>query len=197
MQGNMNIAKYRENFFVITGGPGSGKSTLIDSLEQRGYARTVEAGRAIIQDQIAIAGRALPWDDRVLFSELMLSWETRSYRMAENAAGPVFFDRGVTDVLGYLKLIGEPVPEHLQNAARNFRYNRNVFIAPPWKEIFHEDVERKQSFDEAVRTYEALVAAYSDGDYDLIELPRVSVDERARFVLDLVRKTIHPTGSSK
>jgi predicted ATPase len=193
MQGNMNTPKYRENFFVITGGPGSGKSTLLDSLEQRGYARTVEAGRAIIQDQMAIAGRALPWDDRVLFSELMLSWEIRSYRVAENATGPVFFDRGVTDVLGYLRLIGEPVPEHVQDAARRFRYNRNVFIAPPWREIFHEDVERKQSFDEAVRTHEALVAAYSDGGYELIELPRVSVTERASFVLDLVRKTIHPS----
>jgi predicted ATPase len=183
----MNKARDRENFFVITGGPGSGKSTLIDSLEQRGYLRTVEAGRAIIQDQMAIAGRALPWDDRILFSELMLSWEMRAYCIAEHSTGPVFFDRGVIDVLGYLRLIGEPVPEHMQNAARNFRYNQNVFITPPWSEIFHEDVERKQSFDEAVRTYEALAAAYSDCGYKLIELPRVSVDERASFVLNRVR----------
>jgi predicted ATPase len=58
-----------ERFHVVTGGPGSGKTTLIEALARRGYAHTVEAGRAIIQDQTAIDG-------------------------------PVFFDRGVADLVG-------------------------------------------------------------------------------------------------
>jgi len=33
-----------ERFHVITGGPGSGKSTLIETLARRGYAHSVEAG---------------------------------------------------------------------------------------------------------------------------------------------------------
>jgi len=45
-----------KTFFVITGGPGSGKTTLIDALEEAGFARTVEAGRGVIQDQVAIDG---------------------------------------------------------------------------------------------------------------------------------------------
>ena len=99
----------RERFHVITGGPGSGKTTLIEALARLGYAHTVEAGRAIIQDQLAIDGPALPARDPFAFTELMLSWELRSYRMAETTAGPVFFDRGVTDLVGYLTLIGQPV----------------------------------------------------------------------------------------
>src|SRR5690349_4935188 len=95
-----------QRFHVITGGPGSGKTSLIEGLARAGYAHTVEAGRAIIQDQLAIDGRALPWRDPSAFAELMLSWELRSYRMAEKATGPVFFDRGVTDLVGYLTLIG-------------------------------------------------------------------------------------------
>jgi predicted ATPase len=170
-------------FFVLTGGPSSGKSALIDALERAGYARSVEAGRAIIQDQMLIGGRALPWDDRSLFSELMLSWEMRSYRIAQHCAGPVFFDRGVPDVLGYLRLIGHSAPPHMQRAAETFRYYSSVFIAPPWREIFRQDRERKQDFDEAVRTYDALLTTYSECGYKLIELPRVSVDERVGFVL--------------
>lgn len=50
-----------ERFFVVTGGPGSGKSSLIDALQKNGYARSVEAGRGVIQDQTTIGGRALPW----------------------------------------------------------------------------------------------------------------------------------------
>jgi predicted ATPase len=172
-----------DRFFVITGGPGSGKTSLIDALEQRGYARSVEAGRALIQDQILIGGHALPWDDRMQFTELMLSWEMRSYRIAQQTGGIVFFDRGVVDVLGYLRLIRQPVPEHVRRAVETFRYNRKVFIAPPWPEIFEQDHERKQDFEEAVRTYNALMGAYDACDYELIELPRESFERRVEFVL--------------
>ena len=67
MQESDNAAR----FFALTGGPGSGKSSLIDALHLRDHARSLEAGRQIIQDQMTIGGRALPWDDRILFAELM------------------------------------------------------------------------------------------------------------------------------
>jgi predicted ATPase len=175
-----------ERFYVLTGGPGSGKTAIIEALHRAGYARTVEAGRGIIQDQMAIGGRALPWQDPALFAELMLSWEMRSYHIAEQSAGPVFFDRGVVDVVGYLRLTGRPLPRHVEQAAARFRYNRRVFIAPPWKEMFAQDRERKQDFDEAVRTHEAMQAVYSERGYELTELPRVSVEERMRFVLQSI-----------
>jgi predicted ATPase len=174
----------KDNFFIVTGGPGAGKSTLIDRLEQQGFARSVEAGRAIIQDQTAIGGSALPWKDASLFAELMLSWELRSYGMAQQGTGAVFFDRGVPDVVAYLRLVGLSVPEHMRKAVEMFRYNRRVFIAPPWKEIFRQDRERKQDFDEGVRTYDSLVETYTSLDYELVEIPCVAVEERVRFVLD-------------
>ncbi|AJY29968.1 AAA domain protein [Burkholderia thailandensis 34] len=173
-------------FFVITGGPGSGKSTLIDALAARGYARSHEAGRGVIRDQVAIGGHALPWRDRAAFAEMMLGWEMRSHHLARREHGPVFFDRGVPDVIGYLKLSALPVPAHLVAAAERFRYRRDAFIAPPWPEIYARDAERRQDYAEAVRTYDAMVDAYAACGYRLVELPRASVDERCRFVLDAV-----------
>lgn len=172
-----------ERFFVLTGGPGSGKSSLIEALGEAGHATAGEAGRAIIQDQIAIDGPALPWRDPAAFAELMLAWDMRSYRLAQKEAGPVFFDRGVPDVLGYLLMEGRHVPRHMAAAASLFHYNRRVFIAPPWREIFRRDSERRQSLAEAERTYEAVAAIYGDLGYELIELPRLSVTERLRFVI--------------
>lgn len=174
------MTTHAAHLFVITGGPGSGKSTLIDALEREGFARSIEAGRAIIREQQAIDGPALR--DPALFAELMLSWELRSFESARHLPGPVLFDRGVPDVAGYLRLMGRPVPPHVERAAARFRYNRRVFIAPPWAEIFAPDAERKQSFDEAIRTYEAMVAAYTDFGYDLVELPRCSIAERVAFL---------------
>ncbi|HTG25536.1 MAG TPA: AAA family ATPase, partial [Reyranella sp.] len=62
-------------------------------------------------------------------------------------------------------------------------YNRRVFLAPFWPAIFRQDAERKQTADEARRTGEAMVSAYSSCGYELVPLPLVSVDERLRFVL--------------
>jgi predicted ATPase len=176
-----------DNFFVITGGPGSGKSTLLDALAAHGIAHMPEAGRAIIQDQVAIGGTALPWKDRAAFAELMLAWELRSFRAACDIEKPVFFDRGVPDVIGYLNLCGLPVPEHVRRAADLYRYHRQVLVAPFWPEIFVQDQERKQTRDEARATCEAVSTAYERLGYELIVLPFAPVEERIRFVLQVIR----------
>jgi predicted ATPase len=170
--------------FVLTGGPGSGKSTLIRALKQAGCAVSIESGRGVIQDQMAIGGQALPWCDPSAFAELMLSWDMRSYHMAQEQTCPVFFDRGIPDVVGYLRLLGLPAPFHMETAAATFRYNRHVFVAPPWPEIFEQDRERKQDFEEAVRTYEMMKTVYRAYGYELIELPRTSVEDRLHFVIE-------------
>ncbi|MGC1305253.1 MAG: AAA family ATPase [Caulobacteraceae bacterium] len=175
-----------QRFFIVTGGPGSGKSTLIDALAAKGFAHMPEAGRAIIKDQVAIGGTSLPWSDRMAYAELMLSWEMRSHQAARALAGPVLFDRGAPDVLGYLKLIGAPALAHVQRAASNLRYNPRVFLAPPWPEIFTQDAERKQSVEEAEATCRVMIEVYSELGYELVHLPLASVAERVRFV----RKTL-------
>jgi predicted ATPase len=172
-----------DRLFVITGGAGAGKTTLIEALAGRGICTMPEAGRAIIQDQVAIGGDALPWSDRRAFAELMLCWEMRSHRAALTLSGPVIFDRGVPDVLGYFRLCDLPIPAHLETAAQVFRYHQRVFIAPPWREIFAPDVERKQSFEEAQATYEVMRETYSALRYTLVQLPPGSVEERVRFML--------------
>jgi predicted ATPase len=175
-----------DRLFVITGGPGSGKSTLINALAEHGICAMPEAGRAIIRDQVEIGGKALPWSDRRAFAELMLCWEMRSYRAALSLSGPVIFDRAVPDVLGYLRLSDLPVPSHVERAAQTFRYHHRVFIAPPWPEIFARDAERKQSFQEAQMTYKVMTETYSALGYELIPLPLDAVQRRVEFVVAAV-----------
>lgn len=170
--------------FVLTGGPGAGKTTLVDAIGKAGFATVSEAGRAIIRQQMQIAGRGQPSIDPVLFAELMLSWDLQSFHVHAGRLGPVFFDRGIVDVIGYLKLLGRREPEHMSTAARLYRYNPCVFVCPPWPEIFTQDDERKQDLDEAERTYRALIETYAACGYKLVEVPRLPVRERLRFIMD-------------
>lgn len=183
-----------DRLIVITGGPGSGKTTLIDALEAAGFACTQEAGRGIIQDQTAIDGPALPWRDPLAFAEQMLAWDMRSYRMAQTLGEPVFCDRGIPDTIGYLRLMTLPVPDHMEKAAEFFRYRRRVFIAPPWREIFTQDAERRQDFAEAERTCAVMVETYTGLGYELVTLPLVPAADRVRFVIGEIARA--PTAST-
>lgn len=175
-----------DHMFVITGGPGSGKSSLVAALAARGIATMPEAGRAIIRDQVASGGDALPWGDRAAFAARMLEWEVRSHLAARESEGPVVLDRGIPDVIGYLRLCGLPVPVAAERAAAAFRYNRIVFIAPHWPKIYAQDAERKQDAAEAQATHAMMARVYAELGYELVPLPITSVAERVAFVMERI-----------
>lgn len=171
-----------DHMFVVTGGPGSGKTSLIEAMGRRGFHTMPEAGRAIIQAQVQIGGTALPWADRALYAELMLSWELRSHQEASTRVAPVLMDRGIPDVIGYLMLSGLPVPAHMETAAKSYTYNKRVFLAPYWDAIFAQDAERKQDRQEAEATARVMAQTYSRLGYQLVDLPLAGVEDRADFV---------------
>lgn len=175
-----------DRLFVLTGGPGSGKTTLIEALAAAGVATSPEVGRAVIREQLAIGGDALPWADQQAFAELMVVRDMAAREEALASGLITVLDRGVPDVAGFLRVSGLPVPPHIDEAALACRYNRCVFIAPFWPEIFIGDAERKQSSEVAEATFAVMVATYRGYGYELVELPRASVAERVAFVVDRI-----------
>lgn len=117
-------------FFVITGGPGSGKTTLIEALAATGLATAAEAGRQVIIEERQSSGRALPWVDPRAFAEAMLVRDVDSYAAWRDATGPVFFDRGIPDVIGYLRLESVLVPPAMLHAARIAIANLSSSVRP-------------------------------------------------------------------
>ncbi len=184
------VCNPNDRFFVITGGPGSGKTFLIEALRNLGFHCVEEAGRKIIQEQIKTGGKALHWENQDHFKRLMLEHaiETYDQSLKNHPDETVFFDRGLIDLVAYDRLIKSSTTHQLKEAVSKRSYNQKVFVAPPWKEIYRNDEERKQSFEEAIQTYMNLIQVYQEYGYSIIELPKVSVDERAKFILEELKK---------
>lgn len=178
-----NVTARRCRAVVISGCSGGGKSTLLAELGRRGHRVYPEAGRQIVREQNWIGGPTLPWTAPRAFCELLLSRAMHQLISAAGEPGLAFFDRSVVEPLSGLARMGLPVPDHFARAGELCRYDQTVFVAPPWPEIHHIDAERRHGFDEALAEYEPLLATYRGLGYRLVELPKVSVTDRADFVL--------------
>ena len=170
------------HLFVVTSGPGAAKADLIAKLACRCFQTISESGRAIIRDEIASGGDALPWADRMAYAGRVLERDLRAYEDAQALSGPVIFDRGIPDIMGYLTLCGLPVPPHVATAAKAARYNARVLLTPYWDEIFTQDTERKQNRAEAEATCAVMRETYTALGYEITELPRTDIASRADFV---------------
>ncbi|MGA8163868.1 MAG: AAA family ATPase [Waddliaceae bacterium] len=176
----INFPIVNNNFVVISGCSGGGKSSLLSELANRGYGVVLEPGRQIVKEQTIIEGTALPWVDLKKFLDLALSRYLFQYNSTKEHQQFVFFDRGIVDALQ----LNQSQPKYFENAARKFRYNRLVFLVPPWKEIFSSDAERKHSFEASKREFDELLIKYKNFGYETILVPKLSVKERTDFILE-------------
>ncbi|HAE26464.1 MULTISPECIES: AAA family ATPase [Hyphomonas] len=173
-----------DNFILISGCSGGGKSTLLKALKARGHHVVEEPGRRIVEAEQASGGDALPWTDIEAFLHRALDLAVADHRASRHLSGPVFFDRGVMDAAVALRHVtGHPEAETL---ADDYRYNRAVFLAPPWPDIFTSDEARRHGMDEAVAEYARLEAALPALGYDTHVLPKAPVETRADYVLSVL-----------
>ena len=168
---------------VISGCSGGGKSSLIAGLAEKGYRTVPEPGRAIVRQQAAIGGRALPWLDEPAFMAASIALSFAGYDTAASETGPVFFDRCFHDNMAHFQRLGLPVPAEMQARANVSPFYPIVFFVPPWPEIFANDDERRQGFDEAVAEYDLLTCHYRTAGYRIVVLPKISIEGRITHVL--------------
>ena len=170
-----------ENFIVISGCSGGGKSTLLAALAARGFAVVEEPGRRIVAQELAGEGRALPWIDMAGFARRAVAVALEDRMRAGGLEGPVFFDRGLVDAVVALESAGGGGLDRAMLETN--RYCHTVFLTPPWREIYVSDAERQHGFDAAVAEYERLERAYPALGYEVVTVPRTGVAERVSFVL--------------
>jgi len=172
--------------YIITGGPGSGKSTLIKGLRDRGYSCSEEISRRLIVEEVAKDSGCLPWLDVNCFSIKVLA-EMKNAWLRESMSLLTFFDRGIPDIIAYLKVAGLPVSEEYYKSLIDHPYASKVFLLPPWSDIYVNDPERWQTFEEAVVIHHEIKETYLSCGFDLIEVPGLPLPDRVDFVLSGIK----------
>lgn len=173
-----------KELILIIGGPGTGKTTVINELTRLGHCCYPEVSREVIQEARRQGIEQLFLEKPLLFSELLLEGRKRQYQLAK--AEPhryVFLDRGLPDVLAYMHYIGDSYPASFDQVCREHRYDR-VFIMPPWEEIYESDEHRYENFEQAKLIYDHLIETYTHYGYSLTEVPMAPLQDRISFILD-------------
>ncbi len=137
-----------QHLIIITGPPGSGKTSLLSALNRKSKTVVDEPARRVILDQRRAGGRGTSEQDPHIFVNLMLQRAVQDYEQHALMRGPIFFDRGIPDLLAYAKHLGVNTTL-IHSACQQYKYRADVFFMPAWEEIYIQDEERRMSFKQA------------------------------------------------
>ncbi|SDS09129.1 Predicted ATPase [Polaribacter sp. KT25b] len=169
---------------VLIGGPGTGKSTVLNKLKEKGFFCFDEVSREVILKAQEKGIEQLFLTEPLLFSEMLLEGREEQYLSAEKRKeNIIFLDRGIPDVHAYMNYFKTDYPSIFLEKSKHYKYDL-IFHFSPWEEIHTTDNERYETFEDSINIDTFLIDAYSELDYKIINVPFGSVDERTNFIIN-------------
>ena len=175
---------------VLIGGPGTGKSSIINELISQGYDCMPEISREVTLKAQEKGIDQLFLTEPLLFSNLLLEGREKQFIDANTLKSDlVFFDRGIPDVHAYLEFFDTEYPDYFIEKSKSYLYHK-VFMLPPWEEIYTSDNERYESFEQAIQIHHHLQKVYQKIGYQISIVPFGTIEERTRFLLDAIKNDL-------
>lgn len=168
------------NWYVITGGPGSGKTTTVNLLKARGYLTTVENARHFLDTQ-RLKGKTVEEirNNQKEFQRRVLQMQIKQ----EKAISPqvqVFMDRAVPDALAYYRFLNLDVDDVLSKAINNTSYKK-VFIMDPLPLV--NDYARLENEEGQRKLHQLISEVYQSLPFPVVHVPVLPAEERVDFIL--------------
>ena len=174
-----NVSR-QTNWYVITGGPGSGKTTTVNQLNMLGYHTTIEHARHFIDTQM-ITGKTVEEirENQKKFQGGILEMQI----MQEACLKPdelVFLDRALPDALAYYRFLNIQVDDKLINALGTASYKK-IFILDFLPLV--NDYARREDEAAQKKIHSLITAVYESLSFPVVHVPVLPPEKRVDFIL--------------
>jgi predicted ATPase len=171
----------KNSWYVLTGGPGSGKTTILLELEKMGHNVVNEAARVVIDEEMAkgLSIEQIRADEKSFQKKVLDKKLDTEKKLDKDKL--TFFDRGMHDTVAYLELINNEVSEELRKLIHKSKYKK-VFLLEPLP--YQKDYARIEDREQVARLNELLYNAYHKARIPVIKVPENGIEERVKFILD-------------
>jgi predicted ATPase len=170
---------------IVTGAPGTGKTAVL-AMMPSDVVVVREPAREVLAEQRAAARPVRNQGDEQRFVDLLLRRSIEKFEAALRLDATVVFDRGIPDCIAYAAYLGADMRPSI-DAADTYRYDAPVLLLTPWEAIYRTDDERTMTFEDVVAFDRALRGAYRTAGYEVVQIPQAPTNDRAAFVLGMIR----------
>ena len=173
--------RIQTNWYVITGGPGCGKTTMVNLLRERGYNTTIEHARHFLYTQ-RIKGRTV---EEVRKNQLAFQLGVLNMQIEQEASlSPeqiVFLDRALPDSLAYYRYLNLEPDKRLLKALEK-AYYKKIFILDLLPLV--NDYARRENEAAQKKIHELIAEVYTSLSFPIVNVPALPPEDRADFILN-------------
>jgi predicted ATPase len=180
--------------FILTGAPGSGKTSILRALEAQGYAVVDEAATDVIAAAQA-HGDGEPWSDPRFIDKIASLQRHRQHQSVHGGTSAQIYDRSPVCTLALARYLGHPtgtaLTEEIGIILRDRVYDHRVFFVRPIG--FCEPTAARQISYENSLIFERLhEAEYGRLGFEITDIPAAPVSQRAAMVDAFIRSWVDP-----
>lgn len=190
IQGGATSPQEGQQRYIITGGPGAGKTSIINYLAKSGYLVAPEAATEIIEEELK-KNIESPWradDYHIRMYELI---SKRQLEVQNSPASIAFFDRGHLDGISYILLqkrtLYQYVVDRVQSSIDTQYFNNRVFFIDSLGFVVPGPA-RNEDLQESLQKAQCLEQNYRTMGYEIVHIPPGPVEERAQIIIAYVTK---------
>ncbi len=171
--------------YIITGGPYSGKSSVVRLFERRGMQVLHETARLLIledQERKKIDpsySYLYPWEDQTIFCRRC--HERQVEREKHLTGDMVILDRSIIDNLAYATVAGIALDPKIYKDIADAGYEKRVFFFEKLKG-YNIDEQRKDSVEQVNEVHKEIYRVYNTLGFEIIPIPHFSDNEEINII---------------
>ena len=176
--------------FILTGTPGSGKTSILYELKSQGY-RVVEEAATDVNIREYMRGNLEPWRQPGFIDAIVRLQKQRQLEASRNPDELQWYDRSPICTLALSRHLGYPpsaaLLEELERIEREKIYQREVFFIENLGFCQPSEV-RKITFEESLMFEKIHEETYISLGYDLIKIAPEALSERVHRIIEWTTK---------